>query len=1228
MKIAIDLLGAQSDNAKRGIGRYTLAMTKSLIEYSGDHDIFIILNGELGSNLQDLIGQFSGVLPRSHIKIWYPPAVQPKDTNIAEDIRLAFIDSLKVDLLVISSFMEGFSDNMAVVSVSKNSRTPTAVILYDLIPYIFAKEYLVNPDMKKWYMQKFDQLKNADLFLAISGSAAFECEKYLLQPKSKICNVSSAADNIFKPTGITEIDLGLFNTKYGISKPYVMYTGGIDFRKNIEGLIEGFSLIPADFRKKYQLIVVCAIQKGEKECLTKLVRSVGLEKNDVIFTGFVPEMDLLTFYNQCELFVFPSLHEGFGLPILEAMQCGKAVIAANNSSLPEVVGVKEALFDTQSNQSIADKILEVLTDAKFKQRLEEHALTHSLKFSWDRTAKKAWSFIVDWHQSYKQVNRPTKKSKGDLAFISPLPPVKSGISDYSSELIPYLSQYYNIDIVMTKDHTTDVWITKNCKVRSVEFFRKNYALYDRVLYHIGNSEFHEHMFELMLACPGVVVLHDFFLSGIHHYSESNQWRSGAFLQAIFQSHGYKGIKDYISNRDECVWKYPANFAVLQNARGIIVHSPSTLNLMEQWYGKLLTSHFKVIPHLREPAAKMVYNKERLKIKMGFSKNDFIICSFGILGTTKLNHRLLESLSNSQLITKENVYVVFAGHCDDVYKQRLLKLIQAYPSFKNRIKVTGWISKKTFADYLQITDIAVQLRCLTRGETSGTVLDCMNYGLATVVNANGSMADINPDAVIKLPDQFSNAELMEAIESLYNNKEQRTQIGHIARKVIEKQHAPKLCAELYYNSIEYFYSVTMGSDIIQSIAKQGLYDDNIKLVQSVNKSFPPSLRKKQILLDISELVQRNAATGVQRVVIKLIGELIDLELPGCKIEPIYTTPGAENYYYARDFMCNMLGCVNVPLYDEKIDVFEDDILFILDLQPHILIEHERTLQAYRAQKAKVIVMMYDLLPVTNSDKFLSGAHELYSNWLKVVSKFDGVVAISNSVVKEYCKWLEVNRVHTEKNFSINSFCLGANIAENFAKVEFTVTANDTLDQTKNELNFLMVGTLEPRKGHLQVIEAFEELWRSDYDINLTIVGKQGWLVDELITKIKTHPELNHRLFWLQQINDEYLEQLYTSSSCLIAASIAEGFGLPLIEAAQHNLPIFARDIPVFREVAGEHCYYFENSNDPSTLAASIEDWLLLYSNENHPRSDNMPFMTWEESARELLGVLLEKSEVRG
>jgi glycosyltransferase involved in cell wall biosynthesis len=166
---------------------------------------------------------------------------------------------------------------------------------------------------------------------------------------------------------------------------------------------------------------------------------------------------------------------------------------------------------------------------------------------------------------------------------------------------------------------------------------------------------------------------------------------------------------------------------------------------------------------------------------------------------------------------------------------------------------------------------------------------------------------------------------------------------------------------------------------------------------------------------------------------------------------------------------------------------------------------------------------------------------------------------------------------------------------------------------------MVGTMEPRKGHAQALTAFEALWADGHALNLVIVGKSGWLVDDLIERIRSHPETGGQLFWLSNASDECLEDLYGRATCLLAASEAEGFGLPLIESARRGLPILARDLRVFREVAGSAAYYFAD-NSGAGLSDSITRWLALYQEGKAPTPDALAWLTWQQSASQLTAIL--------
>ena len=408
--------------------------------------------------------------------------------------------------------------------------------------------------------------------------------------------------------------------------------------------------------------------------------------------------------------------------------------------------------------------------------------------------------------------------------------------------------------------------------------------------------------------------------------------------------------------------------------------------------------------------------------------------------------------------------------------------------------------------------------------------------------------------------------------------------------------------------------------IGSIAPTPVDADLMGMAESIARSMPLKFRSRQLLVDVSELVQRDSGSGIQRVVRSVLREWMANPPQGLRIEPVYATDAVEGYRYARHFVLNFLECPGNVLDDDPIEFASGDIFLGLDLQPQVVATQQAIYQEMRRQGVCVKFVIYDLLPILRPDAFFDGAAQGHAAWLKIVAQSDGAICISQSVANELKQWLEVNSIQRDRPFDIDWFHLGADVENSKPSFGLPDDANEVLRSLRSRPTFLSVGTIEPRKGHEQTLAAFELLWQAGQDINLISVGKQGWLVDDLVEKISKHPELGKRLFWLEAISDEYLEKFYAASTCLIAASEAEGFGLPLIEAAQHKLPIIARDIPVFREVGGGQVFYFSGKN-PEDLAGRIQEWLLLYASGQHPKSEDISWLTWKQSAAQLLQRLI-------
>ncbi|GBU09969.1 mannosyltransferase A [Gammaproteobacteria bacterium] len=1238
MRIILDLQGAQAENAQRGIGYYSLSLAKAIIDNRDRHEILIVLSGLMPDTAALLRKEFSNILPISHIYVWNAPSpvaeINPDNHQNrieAELLREAFLASLNPDIIHISSLFEGLTHD-AVTSIGfLSKRFPVAVTLYDLIPFIEPKRHLSDPRVNTWYQRKIDHLRRASLLLAISESSRQESINYLGFSENQVTNISAAIAAHFCPIKLTSIDKQALYAKFNLSNMFIMYTGGIDNRKNVDALIRAFALLPKNIIEKYQLVIVCSILSDAKVSLEALAKSKGLNKDRVIFTGFVDEEDLVKLYNSCELFVFPSLHEGFGLPILEAMQCGAPVIGSNVSSIPEVIGCSDALFDPYSDTSIADKIKEVLTDKKLRRKLIDHGFARAKKFSWDNTGKlaiKAFESLHEAQGTHKVSLCANKRLK--LAYISPLPPDCSGIANYSAELLPELSRFYAIDVIVTNMNVEDAWINACCEIRSVKWFKDNAEDYDRILYHFGNSSYHEHMFSLINNFTGVVVLHDFFLSGIQAHREIYSSHKDAWNKSLYESHGYEALQGrfYAEDTADIVFKYPCNFEVLRQATGVITHSSYSQQLAVGWYGKEIGCLFKNIPLLRSPSFS-IESKSLILDRLGIHQDALITCSFGLLGGTKQNHRLLNAWMSSSLSNNKNSKLIFVGRNseDSPYGKELIEKISASGK-SNQVIITGWVTSQQFQEYLQVAEIAVQLRTASLGETSAAVLDCMKHGIPTIINANGSMAEISNDAVYMLKDEFTDQELVNALQLLYKDHELRKTIGRRAKEIISTEHNPRRCAERYFQEIESFYSNEASSKhkLVSKIKElnNGSVESTraILLAKCIARNMPDKKSAKQIFIDVSELVNRDSRSGIQRVVRSMLAELIKNPPDGYRVEPVYATNDHVGYFYARKFTLRFLECPDYILDDEPIDTLKGDIFLGLDYQPHIV---PRQLNFYRSLKDQGIAtyfVTYDLLSLLMPSFFGNDSIAIQNKWLDVVMEATGSICISKSVANEFVAYT-MNHKLASPCFKVDFFHLGADIQSSKPTVGMPEDANSQINYLENSYaTFLLVGTIEPRKGYKQALAAFERLWLINKDVNLVIVGKQGWEMEAFIKMLRNHAEFNKHLFWLEGISDEHLEQIYKVADCLIAASEGEGFGLPLIEAAQHELPIIARDIPVFHEVAGEHAYYFSGL-EAQDLANAVESWLILNSEGKAPQSTHMPYLTWAESAQQLLSKILPK-----
>lgn len=818
------------------------------------------------------------------------------------------------------------------------------------------------------------------------------------------------------------------------------------------------------------------------------------------------------------------------------------------------------------------------------------------------------------------------QEKPRLAYVSPLPPEQSGIADYSAALVPALSRFYRVDLIAAPPLTTDPWLAEHCATMPPEWLVQNQSQYDRVVYHFGNSKFHAHMFDLLAQVPGIVVLHDFFLGDVQLSRELEGLADSAWTRALYASHGYGAVVERFDESKKLAGlsSYPANLEVLQQAQGVIVHSEYARRLADDFYGPAFPVEWSVVPLARPP--QQAADRAAARKRLGLAAEDFIVCSVGFINRAKLHDRIVEAWGQSALAQDAQCRLFFVGGMEGAYGASLAEATQA-EHLGGRVQITGWVDGSTYHDYLAAADLAVQLRSQSRGETSAAVLDCMSHGLATIVNANGSMADLPADAVERLADEFTVSELVQALERLWRQPQARSDLGSRARRLIEHHHAPEVCALQYAAAIENFSArapapVTAVARALGAAAGADATDrDFAALALALARSVPAATPCRQLLVDVSAIARADLKTGIQRVVRALVWEFIKAPPPGFRVEPVYMTNegNAWHYRYARAWTCGVLGISSEWADDEAADFGAGDVLLVADFTSGFLVEGQRTgmFQTMRDAGVKVIFTVYDLLPIEMPDMFPPGTAQMHVAWLSAaMAAADAAVCISRSVATGVTDYLEATAPQRAKPLKVDWFHLGANLDQSVPTGGLPDGAAKVLSELAARPSFLMVGTVEPRKGYAQTLDGFEQLWKRGHDLNLVIVGKQGWMVDALCDRMRAHPEAGRRLFWIEGASDEYLQKLYGACRCLVAASEGEGFGLPLIEAAQHGLPIIARDIPVFREVAGEFASYFHGKTD-AAIADCVEDWLKRWAAGEVPPPDDMPWLTWRQSAQRLL-----------
>ena len=815
----------------------------------------------------------------------------------------------------------------------------------------------------------------------------------------------------------------------------------------------------------------------------------------------------------------------------------------------------------------------------------------------------------------------TTRDRPHLAIVSPYPPQKSGVADYVAQLVPALSPHYECVLVIPDELDDASYQSFPGPVVRANQFRASPELHERVLYQIGNSPGHLYALPLLESIPGVVTLHDFYLGDALHYAEEIRREPDALLLRLLQSHGLNVLPKLASEGlAACARAYPCNLDILRSADSLVVHAHHVLDLAKTWYAQVPHHHFHRVPFPKavRPVQSPV-DKAARRAELGISETAFVVSTFGFGVPTKRHDILVQAWIESRFARDPDALLLIVGEYPDEKYQRAMQDLAE--SNACNVRFTGFVDEPTYWSYLDITDLAVQLRVDSRGETSAAVMDCLASRVPVIANDHGSLTELPDTLIWKIADPPQVGQLLTALEHLYARPDVRQRLADSAFTYLQQHHTLEQAAGVYRQVIEQSRLDSAGAReraLVDAYRQKSLTENGSRRLAETIVYNRQAFGKKQLLIDISEVATHDLRTGIQRVVRSILAEFLLNPPPGFEICPVFLDR-QQVYRHARQFMLHQYGLECAGYGDERVNVRAGDHYLGIDLHPTATADAAHIYQQWRARGVRTSFVLYDLLPVQHPAWFPPIVLPEFTRWLHTIATHgDQIIAISQTVANDMQAWLNQQQIPPARQPVVGWFHLGADIRASLPTGGLPDDATSVLSRIGASPSFLMVATVEPRKGHAQALDAFEQLWAGGVDANLVIVGKQGWMVNELADRMNTHPALGERLFWLQGISDEYLEAVYPQCAALLAASEGEGFGLPIIEAAQHQLPVIARDIPVFREVGGDGVSYF-HADQPGQLADHLRGWLNTPV-AARPIVGSIRWQTWRDSAAQIDSLL--------
>lgn len=375
-------------------------------------------------------------------------------------------------------------------------------------------------------------------------------------------------------------------------------------------------------------------------------------------------------------------------------------------------------------------------------------------------------------------------------------------------------------------------------------------------------------------------------------------------------------------------------------------------------------------------------------------------------------------------------------------------------------------------------------------------------------------------------------------------------------------------------------------------------------------------KRRLFIDVSVIANYDAGTGIQRVVRGIA--LREDQLRSAGWDVWYVRATRKQPYHRISWP------QTAPEELTPIEGGRGDVFLGLDYALDTIRFHEHQLRNLAKNGVRHWYLVHDLLPAQRPEWFPPSTGLRFHKWLRVLASISDGYLCNSRQTENDLKASLAELFKVRGGYATQVLPMGTDIKNSL----HAAGLHEEVDPWAQSLSapfLLTVGTIEPRKGHADLLDAFAELWTRGCSVTLVLVGREGWDVDVLMDRIRSHPEMGRRLFHLSQASDQTLIRLYELCQGVIVPSLAEGYGLPLIEALSYQKPVLARDINVFRDHEPAGVRYFPAAASPQELADSIQSWLTDVASGHADVSVAHP-ITWGESVTALLDAL-QSSDTR-